>query len=218
MKLEEIYKKADSVDGLEGMTVNERLYASGLIELFDNSMKHNKGFAKVILQALKVDDKSINSIVGIKEKSNSTLTPWDFDNESPTAFSSNGKDRIIFEDLHEIAMGAPLTGKAFWINSNNEKSLINQSCGVPPIWNREGNKCAIPIWTKKLFKGTVQKIGVVDIENKELIVFRKAFEVIELNVFHGNVIQFINSPIHKPKTLIFNLKKEKIDYKTEMKN
>jgi hypothetical protein len=74
MKLEEIYKKADSVDGLGGMTVNERLYASGLIELFDNSMKHNKGLAKVILQALKVDDKSINSFVGIKEKSNSTLT------------------------------------------------------------------------------------------------------------------------------------------------
>lgn len=218
MKLEEIYKKADSVDGLGGMTVNERLYASGLIELFDHSMKHNKGLAKVILQALKVDDKSINSIVGIKEKSNSPSTTWDFENESSAAISSNGKDRIIFEDIHEIAMGAPLTGKAFWVNSNNEKLLINQSCGVPPIWNSEGNKCAIPIWTKKLFKGTGQKIGIVHIENKELTVFRKTFEVIELHAFNGNVIHAINSLMHKPKSLIFNIKKEKIDYRTEIKN
>ena len=217
MKLEEVYKKADSVDGLGGMTVNERLYASGLMELYDNSMKH-KGFAKIILQALKVDDESINDIVGIKEKLSLTLIPWDYENESPLAFAPNGKDRIIYEDLHEIGMGAPLTGKAFLINSNNEKLLINQSCGVPPIWNAEGNKCAIPIWTKKLFKGTVQKIGVVDIKNKELTVFRKTFEIIELNAFHENLIQGINSPMHKSKSLIFNLKKEKIDYKTEIKN
>lgn len=52
--------------------------------------------------------------------------------------------------------------------------------------------------------------------HKELTVFRKTFEVIELNAFNENVIHAINSPMNKPKSLIFNIKKEKIDYRTEI--
>lgn len=48
---------------MTGMTVNERLYISGLIEDFDKYKNSNKEFAKYILERLKVDRTSINQIL-----------------------------------------------------------------------------------------------------------------------------------------------------------
>jgi hypothetical protein len=45
------------------MTVNERLYTSGLIDDFDKYKKSNKQFAKFILQRLKVDRASIEKML-----------------------------------------------------------------------------------------------------------------------------------------------------------
>jgi hypothetical protein len=63
MTLETIYKKASGIIGVDGMTVNERLYASGLIDIFDQAKRKDKKLAKTILKALKVDLKSIEKIV-----------------------------------------------------------------------------------------------------------------------------------------------------------
>ena len=59
MDIKEINKKVKQVDGIGGMTVNERLYVSGLMEIYDNAMKNDKELAKTILKALKVDKQSI---------------------------------------------------------------------------------------------------------------------------------------------------------------
>jgi len=58
----EVNSKISNVSELEGMTVNERLYATGLIEKFDKLKKSNIEYAKFILQALRVDEESINKI------------------------------------------------------------------------------------------------------------------------------------------------------------
>jgi hypothetical protein len=63
MTLERIYKKASGIIGIEGMTVNERLYVSGLMNVFDRAKRNDKELAKAILKALKVDLKSIEKIV-----------------------------------------------------------------------------------------------------------------------------------------------------------
>lgn len=67
MNLQEIYDKANQVN-LENnaLTVNERLYHTGLMELFDNAQVNNKPLAVEILKALKVDSKSIEQIVYTK--------------------------------------------------------------------------------------------------------------------------------------------------------
>ena len=49
--------------GIGGMTVNERLYASGLMDYFDKYKKTNKRFAQFILERLKVDRESIEKIL-----------------------------------------------------------------------------------------------------------------------------------------------------------
>ena len=63
MTLEKIYEKANGIIGIEAMTVNERLYVSGLIDTFDKVKKDDKELAKIILKALKVDTKSIEKII-----------------------------------------------------------------------------------------------------------------------------------------------------------
>ena len=62
MTEKEILEKAKIID-VAGMAVNERLYASGLIDKFDKAKKSNKYLAKLILEALRVDKSSINKIL-----------------------------------------------------------------------------------------------------------------------------------------------------------
>jgi hypothetical protein len=64
MHKDKIIEKATSIKGLGGMTVNERLYASGLIDLFDQSKSEDKETARFILIALKVDKDSIKKVLG----------------------------------------------------------------------------------------------------------------------------------------------------------
>jgi hypothetical protein len=60
---EEIIQAAKQVEGLRGMTVNERLWNSGLMDEFDRVKWKNKVKARKILQALEVDDQSIAKIL-----------------------------------------------------------------------------------------------------------------------------------------------------------
>ncbi|TYP69687.1 hypothetical protein [Aquimarina intermedia] len=60
---QEIIKAIDIVDRLGGMTVNERLYACGLMDEFDKALIGDKTKAKKILELLGVDKPSIEKIV-----------------------------------------------------------------------------------------------------------------------------------------------------------
>jgi len=63
MTINQIKEKVNSIEGLGGMTVNERLYLCGVMELFDKAMKNDIEFAKLILSELKIDNKSIEKIM-----------------------------------------------------------------------------------------------------------------------------------------------------------
>lgn len=58
-----IQKKIADIDGLRGMTVNERLYVSGLMKEFDHAMLNDKARARKILTWLLVDEASIMLIL-----------------------------------------------------------------------------------------------------------------------------------------------------------
>ena len=62
-KSSRILRKIDEIKGLGGMTVNERLYVSGLMDEFDTVLLSDKTRAKEILTWLKVDEKSIEQIL-----------------------------------------------------------------------------------------------------------------------------------------------------------
>jgi len=60
---EQIFLRIQQIEGLLGMTVNERLWASGLMDEFDQVLKADKASARKILRWLKVDEASIEKIV-----------------------------------------------------------------------------------------------------------------------------------------------------------
>ena len=63
MTEKEILKAISKVEGLGGMTVNERLYVCGLMNEFDKALIVDKDKAKKILELLGVDKPSIEKIV-----------------------------------------------------------------------------------------------------------------------------------------------------------
>ncbi|MDD2799082.1 MAG: hypothetical protein PHV20_10850 [Bacteroidales bacterium] len=63
MTKDDIYKKVEKVDGLGGMTVNERLYLTGLMDTFDKAKINDKKLARIILEAIRVDKQSIDKIL-----------------------------------------------------------------------------------------------------------------------------------------------------------
>ncbi|MCR9131644.1 MAG: hypothetical protein NXI08_03685 [bacterium] len=59
-------EKVQNVIGLDGMTVNERLWETGLMGEFDQTKKKNKNRAAQILRILRVDEPSIKKILKMK--------------------------------------------------------------------------------------------------------------------------------------------------------
>ncbi len=137
--------------------------------------------------------------------------PWNFQNSDKKLISADNIHKVVYENLKEIAMGAPIGGKCFIEKDNGQKIKINNWCAGPPVWETEGQLLAIPIWTRKFFKGTVQQIGIVNLITKELKIFSKTFKVLDLCSFEKGMIYGYDSPIHKKRAVNFDTEKEKID-------
>ena len=88
-------KKISSIDGLEGMTVNERLWVTDLDDEFHEVLVKDKNRARQILTWLKVDELSINVIIEKTVKS---------DNIIEIGIDSSGRLYIIpeYEDFSMI--------------------------------------------------------------------------------------------------------------------
>lgn len=99
----------------------------------------------------------------------------------------------------------------FFRDFGQEKSKINDWCGGPPAWETDGQLLAIPIWTRKFLKGTVQQIGVLDTRNMELKIFKKTFRVLDIRSFEKTTIYGYDSPIHKTERLNFDIEKERVE-------
>ena len=63
MTNENILKAVRQVEGIGGMTVNERLYVSGLWDEFEKAKINDKTKAEYILEVLQVDKPSIEKIL-----------------------------------------------------------------------------------------------------------------------------------------------------------
>ena len=210
MTTKEIYKKANNVVGIQGMTGNERLWESGLMDEFDKAKKTDKYKARIILQALKFDELSIGRIAGFSTDSLKYPNAWDFPNENPNGQEDENNATLEYSNLNEVGMGAPLSGKCKVRIQDNKKLLISENCGGPAIWTRNGQKVAIPIWDRSFFGGTFQRIGIVDLKNQTLTKYKKKFRVLDLRSFSGNNIVGFDSPIHKMKKLEFDYINEPI--------
>ena len=140
---------------------------------------------------------------------------WDFGNSDKQLKSTVGDYRIEYGDLLEIAMGAPLGGQVYLV-TNDKNLLIDNWCSGPPIWDSAGKKVAIPKWTRTLWKGTLQQLIVIDLSTGEKITFKRKFDVLDLRSFDKNRVYGYDSPKQKPKTIEFDVDKEKIETKIKI--
>lgn len=210
MTKEEIYERANSVVGIGGMTGNERLCASGLIDLFDKAKKHDKYLARAILQALKFDELSISQIVGYSTDSLKYPNAWDFPNENSNGLNIDNKATLEYSNLNEIGMGAPLGGYCCLTDNKGQKTALNEWLGGPAIWSTDGMKVAIPTWIRNFLKKPLQQITILDIVNREIIRYKRTFNVLDIRTFDKNEIYGYDSPIYRRKTVKFDLNKERI--------
>lgn len=140
-----------------------------------------------------------------------TPNPWNFHNTDKTLVSPDHLYKLVYYDLNEIAMGAPLGGSCFLERDDFRKIKIHDWCGGPPVWEATGQLFAIPIWTRSLLKGTVQHIGIVDLDVMELKIFAKTFRVLDLCSFDATIISGFDSPIYHTESVSFDIKQEKIE-------
>jgi len=211
MTKKEIYEKANSVIGIEGMTGNERLYVSGLMDLFDKSKENDKYIARTILQALKFDEISISRMVGFSIDSLKYPNPWDFSDENSNGQENEHNAILEYSNLNEIGMGGPLSGICNLKINQTVEVLIAGNYGGPAIWTRNGQKLAIPIWNKAFFSGAFQRIGLVDIKKHTLSIYKKKFRVLDLRSFSANNIKGFDSPINRMKIVEFDYTNEPIE-------
>jgi len=137
--------------------------------------------------------------------------PWDFPEKTFNNTKKENQAHVKYRMLGEIAMGAPLGGMCMFVDSENIEILVEKWCGGNPIWNNDGTMFAIPLWEKKFLRGTIQKIGIFDLEKKTLTKYKKRFRVIHFESFSEKEIKFIDSPIYKTKSHNFNIENEKIE-------
>lgn len=128
-------------------------------------------------------------------------SPWAFDNEY---LSPNKKIRIKYSNIHEVAMGAPLTGQcSLFIKKRNY--AIRGSLGGPPVWEKKSQKVAIPYW-----RFPTQRLAVIDIETMTMIVYERILRVIQLEKFQGNIVYIKDSPIYNSEKIKIDITREKI--------
>ena len=132
--------------------------------------------------------------------------PWNFSNIGKNLLSPNGKYKIEFGELDEIAMGAPIGGECYLL-FENKKIKLNGWCGGPIIWNETNEKIALPIWTKN----RNQKIAIVDVFNFTITTFKKEFRVLHFSKFIDNNLLGIDSPIYMTTKLNFDVLNEEIE-------
>lgn len=137
--------------------------------------------------------------------------PWNFLNTDENLKALNGKFKVEYGELHEIAMGAPIGGPCFLV-TDGKKTKLSDWCGGPIVWNDASTKIALPIWTKD----RAQKIAIVDVASKTITTYKKEFRVLHFDGFQDNYLLGIDSPIHRTEELNFNIDTEEIEQVKEL--
>ena len=145
--------------------------------------------------------------------SNGYPSPWNFSNEDKNLISPDGKYKVQYGYLAEIAMGGPIGADCFLIYPKNQKLRLNNWCGGPAVWQDTGKKVALPVWTAN----REQQIAVADVDKKILTIYTKLFRVLDLRTFKENIITGFDSPIHRTTAVEFNIDTEEINETWKLK-
>lgn len=149
------------------------------------------------------------------EKTDNTLPgPWRFSNADEGMVSPSGKYRLEYGDLHEFAQGSPLQGALYLTHIKSGKKVkLFELAGGPPVWDEHDDIAAVPVWWMGCMVGRSQRLLMVDLTRKELVLFSKKFKLLDLKAFSYAVITGTDSPVYKSRWVVFNIGKNKVSFK-----
>jgi hypothetical protein len=124
-----------------------------------------------------------------------TVSPWSY--ESLALKSPDGKWTASMDDASEIAMGAPCSGT---LKLSNGQTTDN--CSPSIVWSEDSRYLAVPQWTKD----RMQRLVIIDVVGKQRRVAPGEYRVLALESFSGGVVKGIDSPIHEPRPLAFDVR------------
>ncbi|UPT67089.1 MAG: hypothetical protein M0D57_22230 [Sphingobacteriales bacterium JAD_PAG50586_3] len=149
------------------------------------------------------------------ETAHNTLPgPWNFGNDDKGMVSPSGKYRLEYGDLREFGQGSPLQGALFLTNVKSGKKVkLFELAGGPPVWDEHDDIAAVPVWWMGCMVGRSQRLLLIDLTRKELVLFKKKFKLLDLKVLSYAVITGTDSPVYKSKRVVFNIGKNKVAFK-----
>lgn len=133
-------------------------------------------------------------ILDVGSETKMTISPWEYkDVELP---SPDGTITASIRDPMEIAMGAPTDGD---LALSNGMSRIR--CNPSMVWSSDSEYLAVPEWTKD----RKQRLLIISISRRQSRYAPGEYRVLELESFDGSTVKGIDSPIHMPKAVEFDV-------------
>lgn len=180
------------------------MYVNKLTVVYENEKPKLRNFVGCEIENIKI---KVLPGEGLTAMSNTKVDPWNFESDYPSPDNSH---TIVYSDLEEMAIGAPLNGQCFLEFPNGRSIKLGGWCGGPPVWEPNGSRVALPLWKRKIFVGTVQQLAIIDVDALEMKIYNKTFNVLDVQSFTENIIKGCNTPLNKCEPVNLDLSKEKV--------
>ncbi len=122
------------------------------------------------------------------------ISPWTTDTvrlESP-----DGRKVAILTEPREIAMGSPTSG-ALEV-SNGQRA---ESCNPSMVWSADSRFLAFPQWFDRM-----QRLVILDTDAARRMFAPDTYRVLALRSFCQGIIEGVDSPIHEPRPIAFDVR------------
>jgi hypothetical protein len=134
--------------------------------------------------------------------------------------SPNKKHEISFGEMWEQSMGGayycpiflnytvtPNRDEAEGIKGGTPMLLHERNTGNA-VW-KDNNTVFFPIWMRTAEGHLMQQLAFYNIKKKELSIFEKLYNFVEIKAIKGNELSAIDSPHWQPKGIVIDVKTEK---------
>ena len=122
------------------------------------------------------------------------ISPWTTDTvrlESP-----DGRKVAILVEPSEIGMGAPTFGELKVSNGQ-----YAEGCNPSMAWSDDSRFLAVPQWFDRM-----QRLVILDTDFKKRAFAPETYRVLELHAFDKGIVEGVDSPIHQPRRVAFDIR------------
>ncbi len=122
------------------------------------------------------------------------ISPWQ--SETIRLESPDGRKVATLVEPGEIGMGSPTFGELKVSNGQ-----YAEGCNPSMVWSDDSRFLAVPQWLDRM-----QRLLILDTDFKRRAFAPDTYRVLELHSFNGGIVEGVDSPIHQPRRLAFDIR------------